>query len=68
MGNLSGDLLQSSINWVLDALSGKNATDMLPTPSWKWSSMESQQFRVLHLSQSNLELVANIQKWDTARL
>jgi len=43
LGNLSGDWLQPFINEVLAVFWVKNNSNMLPAPSWKWTSTEHQQ-------------------------
>ena len=48
LGNLEGDRQRSAINVVLAALIAKRESQTLPTPSWKWLSMERQRLLVLH--------------------
>jgi len=48
-GNLCSNWLQTSINQILAAFTGKNYSDMLPAASWKWASMECQQLQLLHI-------------------
>jgi len=43
------DRSNSVINRVFTAFIAKKASETLPTPSWKWASMERQGFWVLHL-------------------
>jgi len=59
-GNLTGDWLQIPINAVLATIWGKNNSNMLSAPSWKWASMEHQRFLVWHLGQSKCCFVAII--------
>jgi len=49
LGNQNADRLQNVINELLAAFKRTRQSKMLPTPSWKWTSMERQRFLVLHL-------------------
>jgi len=60
LGNLPGDWLQTSINEIVASFSGKNNSYTLPATSWKWASMERQQFLVSHLGYSRCWFVAII--------
>ena len=52
LGNLSSDSLQTSINEISAAFTGKNNSDTLPVTSWKWASTERQQLLGLETCQS----------------
>ena len=49
LGNQSGLWLQLATTEVLASFIGKNKSDTLPAPSWKWASNERQRCKVSHL-------------------
>jgi len=68
LGNLSGNWLETTKNEVIAAFRGKNDSNSLPAPCWKWGSKERERFSVMHPGYSKRRFVAINHIWTDGGL